>query len=322
MLRVISSIAVLLLISLALILMWHFWPRKIDVVAYPIPQYETSGVNMDVQKMGAVRLGYFSTGHNISPEAFIYSGGSLTENHTSVYSGMVVQHPKGTFMFEGGIGGDVAAKMLRNFNNFQRNIFAYTAEGTAREQLEASSLSAADIDFILLTHLHWDHTGVIEGFPDKEIWTTEEEFNWGREHGSGADGFFPEDYMKEGLSWKFVTFDSVKYESFDRSLDLYGDGSIVLVPLPGHTAGSVGMFVTLKNGSRYLFIGDISWSQKALDIPAKRPPLGQHLADKFDEELTASLVQLHHLKKKYPKLQIIPTHDEAAFKDIERLSSW
>ena len=322
MLKTISSIVVLLLVSFALLLTWHFWPRKIDIAAYPVPEYDTGNINMDVRKMGDVRLGYFSTGFNESPEAFVFSGGSLTKTHTSVYSGMVVQHPKGTFMFEGGIGGDVAGKMQRNFNGFQRSIFAYTAEGTARTQLEASSVSVDDIDFVLLTHLHWDHTGVIEGFPEKEIWTTEEEFNWGRENGSGADGFFPEDYLKENLKWKFLKFGNIKYESFDRSLDLYGDGSIVLIPLPGHTAGSVGMFVTMKDGSRYLFSGDISWSQKALDIPAKRPPLGQHLADKFDEELTASLVTLHHLKKKYPELQIIPTHDQAAFKDIERLSDW
>ncbi len=50
---------------------------------------------------------------------------------------------------------------------------------------------------------------------------------------------------------------------FDESLDLFGDGRLVLVPLPGHTPGSVGLFVTLDSGRRLFFSGDTSWRLEA-----------------------------------------------------------
>ena len=42
-----------------------------------------------------------------------------------------------------------------------------------------------------------------------------------------------------------LRFSDTPYEIYPQSLDLYKDGSIVLVPLPGHTPGSVGVFINL-----------------------------------------------------------------------------
>jgi hypothetical protein len=36
------------------------------------------------------------------------------------------------------------------------------------------------------------------------------------------------------------------------------------------------MFVTLKSGERYFFIADLSWSAKAIEIPAERIPLPEN----------------------------------------------
>ena len=50
-----------------------------------------------------------------------------------------------------------------------------------------------------------------------------------------------------------IVFNSGAYESFDRSQDLFGDGRIVLVPLPESNGRSVGAFVNLLSGKRYFF---------------------------------------------------------------------
>ncbi|MFT6556704.1 MBL fold metallo-hydrolase [Sneathiella sp.] len=319
--KILLALAVVLIAFICL-LTWHFWPRQIDVSAYPAPTFAKTTVNIDPQQMGEVRLGYFSTGHNLSPEAFVFSGGDLTKTHKSLYSGMVVKHPKGTFLFEGGIGLDVAEQSEKHFSGFQKLLFSFIPEPTARQHIEKSPVKMDEIDFVLLTHLHWDHTGVISEIPDAQLQVTQDELNWAKEHGTGAAGFFPDQYNRTDLNWKFVTFEPVPYENFERSHDLYGDGSIVLVPLNGHTAGSLGMFVTLRDGTRYFFIGDISWSAKAVEIPAMRPPLGQHLADQYTDALTESVVGLYHLKKRYPDLKIVPTHDATAFQSVEKLSDW
>ena len=43
---------------------------------------------------------------------------------------------------------------------------------------------------------------------------------------------------------------------FDESADLYRDGSVVVVPLRGHTPGSVGVFVNLSPSRRLFYVGD------------------------------------------------------------------
>jgi N-acyl homoserine lactone hydrolase len=40
---------------------------------------------------------------------------------------------------------------------------------------------------------------------------------------------------------------------------VWGDGSIVLVPAPGHTPGSIVAFIALPTGKRYALIGDLTW---------------------------------------------------------------
>jgi len=59
------------------------------------------------------------------------------------------------------------------------------------------------------------------------------------------------------------------YMGLTQSRDLYGDGSIVIVPAPGHTPGSVVVFVTLPGGARYAFVGDLA-DERPLPIPLPR----------------------------------------------------
>src|SRR5262245_59889618 len=44
-----------------------------------------------------------------------------------------------------------------------------------------------------------------------------------------------------------------RYEGFSRSRDVYGDGSVVLVPIIEGRKETTGMFVTLPSGRRFLF---------------------------------------------------------------------
>jgi hypothetical protein len=54
-------------------------------------------------------------------------------------------------------------------------------------------------------------------------------------------------------SSEHITFNSGSYETFDRSRDVFGDGRIILVPLPENNDRAVGAFVNLLSGKRYFF---------------------------------------------------------------------
>ena len=44
-----------------------------------------------------------------------------------------------------------------------------------------------------------------------------------------------------------------------------------MVPVPGHTPGSVDVFVTLPHGARYAFVGDLVWQLEGLLEREGRP---------------------------------------------------
>jgi glyoxylase-like metal-dependent hydrolase (beta-lactamase superfamily II) len=56
------------------------------------------------------------------------------------------------------------------------------------------------------------------------------------------------------------------------SYDLFGDGSIMLMPLPGHTAGNTGMFINRSNGPRIFLLGDAAWVAANYQRPATMHP--------------------------------------------------
>ncbi|GLQ07629.1 MBL fold metallo-hydrolase [Sneathiella chinensis] len=307
-----------LLCAAAGALVWSSWPSRIDLGSYPEKPVLESRINMDPAEMAPVRLYGFSTGSNQSPEALIFQGGSLTETHVSVFSGVLVEHEKGRFLFEGGIGRDIDDQFQNNMNFWQRELFKFEKDEPAVDQLARAGIGAGDLDFVLLSHLHWDHAGVAADFPALPVAVTEDEYKWAMQSGEGP-GFFREQYDGD-FPWRFIRFEDGPFETYDRSWDVYGDGSVVVVPFKGHTAGSLGMFVTTGAGERLLFIGDVSWAERALHIPSLRPALTQPLVDLDMEDLREVLADIHYLMKRYPDLRVIPTHDKRMIDTLPSLT--
>ena len=120
----------------------------------------------------------------------------------------------------------------------------------------------------LLTHAHWDHASGVPDFPDVPVLPTAAEYRF-----IDVGGFATQTArsMKATAAFQEYAFDGVPYLGFDRSRDLYGDGSIVIVPVPGHTPGSVAVFVTLPGGACYAFVGDLVWQLEGLLEREGRP---------------------------------------------------
>jgi glyoxylase-like metal-dependent hydrolase (beta-lactamase superfamily II) len=104
-----------------------------------------------------------------------------------------------------------------------------------------------------------------------------------------------------------VEFAAQKYETFEQSYDLFRDGSVVIVPLFGHTPGSVGVFVNLSAEKRLLHIGDAT-----NDVKGYEDNVGKTLAarptDRDRARADAVVTQLHNLHQQAPSLIIIPAH--------------
>src|SRR6185436_1780133 len=96
-----------------------------------------------------------------------------------------------------------------------------------------------------------------------------------------ANGGWVMAFARRLPSTRFIDygFEETPFLGFPRSHDLYGDGAIVIVPAPGHTPGSVIVFVTESNGQRVAFVGDLAWQREAILEREERPWFMRQLAD-------------------------------------------
>ena len=111
-------------------------------------------------------------------------------------------------------------------------------------------------------------------------------------------------------------FEDKPYEVYERSFDIYGDGSIIVVPMGGHSPDSVGFFVNLPSGKRYFLVGDIVWAKEGFEIPAERPWLTRFLVDLRPDKLRDQVVKLHQLSLLRPNLTIVPAHDRRVHESL------
>lgn len=103
------------------------------------------------------------------------------------------------------------------------------------------------------------------------------------------------------------------YEIFDESTDLYRDGSVVVVPLRGHTPGSVGIFVNLAPTRRLFYVGDSVDDERGLEERVGKPLL---LRDRDNDPVLANRVvsRLSQLHEMVAAFAIIPAHGRSAYK--------
>jgi glyoxylase-like metal-dependent hydrolase (beta-lactamase superfamily II) len=91
---------------------------------------------------------------------------------------------------------------------------------------------------------------------------------------------------------------------------------VVLVPLPGHTPGSLGIFINSFRGRRVFFIGDAAWGMEGIELPSHKLKLLSDRTDNDTQVLSETLWRLHWLHLKHPDLLIVPAHDLQAFEAV------
>jgi glyoxylase-like metal-dependent hydrolase (beta-lactamase superfamily II) len=255
------------------------------------------------------------TGVNHRTAAFARRGGSLWEKWDSVMTAVLVRHPQGDVLIDTGIGRTIASQLKRMPLLFRLGTDLEQLQPAA-DQLDATGYDRKHLRYILLTHAHWDHVSGVADFPGVPVLVTPAERRfidqggWVTVTAQSIDRSLLSDYAFEGGP----------YLGFDHSHDLYGDGSMVIVPAPGHTPGSVVVFVTLPGGARYAFVGDLVWQLEAIRQREERPWATTKTMKEDAVALRDSLLRMSAISIRYPQITIVPAHDGRGFASIPEWS--
>src|SRR5271169_5255799 len=173
------------------------------------------------------------------------------------------------------------------------------------------------VRWAILSHVHLDHAGGMMDLPHLHVLLTQEELQFAADPSVQAKGYVIAVHTQKfpPVSAPTLRFDPTPYETFDESADLYRDGSVIVVPLRGHTPGSVGIFVNISPTRRLFYVGDAVDDERGFQ---ERVGKSLILRDSDNDMALANQVvsRLSELHAKLPELAIIPAHGRSAYKEF------
>jgi glyoxylase-like metal-dependent hydrolase (beta-lactamase superfamily II) len=179
----------------------------------------------------------------------------------------------------------------------------------ARAQLARRGIAPERVRRIVATHLHVDHVGGLDDFPDAEVITTPDELASARARGR-VHGFDVSRLARIGRL-TLVTLDGPARDRFAASCAL-GPG-ITLLDARGHTAGSVAVEVALGE-TRLLHLGDAAYTLE--EAERDRPsPLSRRTA--WDGPRQRETYRAIAEAVRQPDVVAITSHDPRTWTHVE-----
>lgn len=251
------------------------------------------------------------TGVTHRSAAFAYRGGSFWDDRDFAMTAVLVEHPRGDLLIDTGFGRDIAAHLGQMPWAFQM-ITSHTRHRSAREQLDAAGYDVKRLRGIVLTHAHWDHVSGVAELLEVPVWVTAEERRFIDEGGylTAVIRGLP------GVRYQEYGFEGGPYLGFPKSHDVYGDGSVVIVPAPGHTPGSVIVFLAAPGGRRVALVGDLVWQREGITEREERPWVQRTLGDWDPGGVREGILRMAAISARFPEVRVAPAHDARGFEGL------
>lgn len=251
-----------------------------------------------------LKLHAFRTGTIEVPVRIIYQGGSLFETETLDIIVFAIEHPRqGVILFGTGLNRSIAADP----ENYLGGVFTALGDPTMKpgqdilSQLTRAHLSPEKVRYVIAPDLRFDHVGEIASFPSAKIIVSSAEHTIATDH-EGDELYLAEEYNTV-RQWQFIDFaGATPLGTFPAHLDLFGDGSVLLIDATGATAGGIAVLVRLPRAP-VLLCGNLAWTTEQY-FYARPPGL------LFDRQAWWEKAwRLKKLAELVPELTVFPDHE-------------
>jgi N-acyl homoserine lactone hydrolase len=129
--------------------------------------------------------------------------------------------------------------------------------------LRAAGIEPGDVRWVVLTHLHTDHAGGLEHFPQSEVLVSRTEFETASGFMGKLRGYLPHRWPA-WLAPRIIDFRPEPYGPFPSSVALTEAGDVRIVATPGHTNGHVSVVLEEDEDLRVFFAGDTSYTEELM----------------------------------------------------------
>ena len=170
----------------------------------------------------------------------------------------LVRHPGGDLLWDTGFPHSIRSPMAR-FVLFVRGIFGgygMKAPSVAKALAEID-LHPDDVEYLALSHTHFDHSGQANDYANS-VWLIQE-----TEHSAVFDPNRNMEYHDPELVSELAQAETVLLAG---DHDVFGDGSVVILSAPGHTEGHSCLFVDLPKSGPLVLSGDLYHTQRNREL--------------------------------------------------------
>lgn len=201
---------------------------------------------------------------------YLFSSGTLAVREVEVpVPFFLIRHPQGEVVVDGGNPLAVARDARAHWGPLAEQFrVCMSEEQHCVTQLHALGVAPESVRYLVQSHLHIDHTGALGHFPDASVVVQAGELEAARAADPPhAHGYVRADFERAGLDWRAV----------EGELDLFGDGTIRLLPTPGHSAGHMSLLLELEETGPVLLTADAA--DNLLQWEGRQPPRALYSRD-------------------------------------------
>ncbi len=265
-----------------------------------------------------LRVHLLQVGHCRHPEWVTLRGGRWTSAEFPALAALLIHPRHGALLYDTGYSAHFEAATQRFPERLYRWItpVQLPATQTLQQQLARHGVAPADVARVLISHLHADHIAGLRDLPRARFTALRAEIAQLRDVGrlralmhAVLPALLPDDFAARldyaddapardlGPLWA----------PFARGFDLFGDGSLIAVLLPGHSSAQMGLLLRDADDRPLLLAADACWSARAWREQRMPSLLARPLMHDWAAYRT-TLAGLLAVATRQPDLLIVPSH--------------
>lgn len=183
--------------------------------------------------MHGVKLFVINSGFIVVPADFFIAHGGSRSIRAPVPC-YLVDHPRGKLLFDTGMTMRFQERVASSPSAAAGFALELTEEQQVGARLQAMGIDPATIDLVAISHLHLDHCAGLSELPNATLLVQRPEYEVAF---GDADPQYDRSYYDLGHPIKKI----------NGEYDVFGDGTVVLFPTYGHSAGHQSLRVRLPD---------------------------------------------------------------------------